>query len=55
MITYCGGGIGATMTGLALKMLGRDDVAVYDGSMWEWNADPSLPMTDKSQRGDQPA
>lgn len=49
VITYCGGGIGATMTGLALKMLGHDDVAIYDGSMWEWNADPSLPMTDPSQ------
>jgi thiosulfate/3-mercaptopyruvate sulfurtransferase len=48
VITYCGGGIGATMTGFALKLSGRDDVAVYDASMMEWNADPSLPMTDPS-------
>jgi thiosulfate/3-mercaptopyruvate sulfurtransferase len=48
VITYCGAGIGATMTGFALKLCGRDDVAVYDASMMEWNADPSLPMTDPS-------
>ena len=48
VITYCGGGIGATMTGLGLKLAGRDDVAVYDASMMEWNGDPDLPMTDPS-------
>lgn len=48
VITYCGGGIGATMTGFALKLCGRDDIAVYDASMMGWNADPSLPMTDPS-------
>lgn len=48
IITYCGGGVGATMTGLALKLLGHDDVALYDGSMLEWANDPSLPMTDPS-------
>jgi thiosulfate/3-mercaptopyruvate sulfurtransferase len=25
-------------------MLGRDDVAVYDGSLSAWTADPSAPM-----------
>ncbi|MCX2934702.1 rhodanese-like domain-containing protein, partial [Mycobacterium sp. CVI_P3] len=48
IITYCGGGIGATMTGFALKLCGREDIAVYDASMMEWNADPSLPITDPS-------
>lgn len=46
VITYCGGGIGATCTGFALKLLGKEDVRVYDGSLWEWANDPSLPMTD---------
>jgi thiosulfate/3-mercaptopyruvate sulfurtransferase len=28
----------------ALRMLGRDDVAVYDGSWNEWGDDASLPI-----------
>lgn len=48
VITYCGGGIGATMTGFALKLIGHDDVAIYDASMMEWNANTELPMTDPS-------
>ena len=51
IITYCGGGIGATMTGFALKLMGHDDVALYDGSMMEWANDPTLPMSDPSQAG----
>ena len=27
-----------------MSMLGRDNVAVYDGSLEEWSADPNLPM-----------
>lgn len=43
-ICYCGGGIAATLTALVLLRLGHRDVAVYDGSLAEWAADPSLPM-----------
>lgn len=43
-ICYCGGGISATMNALALTRLGHPSVAVYDGSMNEWTADPDLPM-----------
>lgn len=43
-ITYCGGGIAATVAALQLARLGRDDVAVYDGSMTEWAKDPSRPL-----------
>lgn len=43
-ICYCGGGISATMDALALTRLGHPSVAVYDGSMAEWTADPDLPM-----------
>ncbi len=44
VICYCGGGISATMDALALTRLGHEAVAVYDGSMAEWTADPDLPM-----------
>lgn len=36
VVTYCGGGIAATVNALAHLMLGRTNVAVYDGSMSEW-------------------
>ncbi|MFF5078464.1 TIGR03618 family F420-dependent PPOX class oxidoreductase [Actinoplanes sp. NPDC000266] len=42
---YCGGGISAAGLALALAVAGRDDVALYDGSLEEWSADPSLPLT----------
>lgn len=43
-ITYCGAGIAASSDALALTVLGAADVAVYDGSLAEWTADPELPM-----------
>jgi thiosulfate/3-mercaptopyruvate sulfurtransferase len=44
VITYCGGGIAASFDAFALALLGRDDVAVYDGSLVEWSSDPDLPL-----------
>jgi thiosulfate/3-mercaptopyruvate sulfurtransferase len=44
VIAYCGAGIAATAIAFALALLGRDDVAVYDGSMSEWCADPAAPV-----------
>lgn len=44
VITYCGGGIAATWNALLLNKLGQNNVAVYDGSMTEWAADPNLPL-----------
>jgi thiosulfate/3-mercaptopyruvate sulfurtransferase len=44
VITYCGAGIAASSDAFVLTLLGRDDVAVYDASLSEWGADPSLPM-----------
>lgn len=44
MITYCGGGIAASSAAFAATMVGFEDVAVYDASLSEWAADPSLPM-----------
>ncbi len=44
VITYCGGGIAASANALALTLLGHENVAVYDGSLTEWTADPTMPM-----------
>lgn len=43
-VTYCGGGIAASVAALALARVGRDDTAVYDGSMTEWTSDPARPV-----------
>ncbi|WOX14286.1 sulfurtransferase [Streptomyces sp. N50] len=44
VVLYCGGGISAAGAALALTLLGRTDVAVYDGSLEEWSKDPARPM-----------
>jgi thiosulfate/3-mercaptopyruvate sulfurtransferase len=36
IVTTCGSGVSAALLALALARLGRDDVAVYDGSWAEW-------------------
>ncbi len=43
-ITYCGGGIAASGVAFALRLLGYENVAVYDASLEEWATDPSLPI-----------
>ena len=45
VITYCGGGIAATLDAFACKLMGQDNVAVYDGSMSEWVQDENRPLT----------
>jgi len=44
IIFYCGGGIAASNNAFVLRLLGYENVAVYDGSMLEWGNDASLPM-----------
>jgi thiosulfate/3-mercaptopyruvate sulfurtransferase len=44
VITYCGGGVAASSAAFVLSLLGVEDVAVYDGSLYEWAADPALPL-----------
>jgi thiosulfate/3-mercaptopyruvate sulfurtransferase len=44
VIVYCNGGVSCTVPLNALRMLGRDDVAVYDGSWNEWGDDAALPI-----------
>jgi thiosulfate/3-mercaptopyruvate sulfurtransferase len=49
IVSYCGGGVSACSLALGLTLAGRDDVAVYDGSLSEWAADPELPMISLSE------
>ena len=44
VVTYCGGGIAASNDAFVLSLLGYENVAVYDASMSEYAADPSLPL-----------
>lgn len=36
IITYCGGGIAAAVNAAAHLLTGHENVAVYDGSLYEW-------------------
>ena len=45
VITYCNGGIVAAADALVLTLLGHRNVALYDGSLNEWTADDSAPLT----------
>lgn len=42
-VVYCGSATGTATVALALVSLGRNDVAIYDGSLAEWLADPKAP------------
>jgi thiosulfate/3-mercaptopyruvate sulfurtransferase len=44
IVVYCNGGVTCTVPLHALRLLGRDDVAVYDGSWNEWGNDPQRPI-----------
>ncbi|MBT5107422.1 MAG: sulfurtransferase [Rhodospirillaceae bacterium] len=44
IITYCGGGIAASLDAYLLHQLGYTDIAIYDASLSEWAPDPDLPM-----------
>lgn len=41
--TTCGGGVTAAVLLFALHLIGKGDVALYDGSWSEWGADPATP------------
>lgn len=43
-ITYCGGGIAATVNAIAYLMAGNQNISVYDGSLSEWIGE-GLPTT----------
>jgi thiosulfate/3-mercaptopyruvate sulfurtransferase len=41
-VTYCGGGVAATLPAFAAYVVAGVEVAVYDGSLSEWTADERL-------------
>lgn len=45
VVTTCGSGITACVLAFGLHLLGKHDVALYDGSWTEWGADPAMPKT----------
>lgn len=44
MATTCGSGVTACTVALAAYLLGKDDVAIYDGSWVDWGSDPDTPV-----------
>jgi len=44
VLLYCGGGISASAGALTLAAIGQKAVRIYDGSLEEWSADPTLPL-----------
>lgn len=43
LITTCGSGVTAAVLLFGARLLGKDDVRLYDGSWSEWGADPETP------------
>jgi thiosulfate/3-mercaptopyruvate sulfurtransferase len=43
LVTTCGSGMTACALAFALHLIGKQDVALYDGSWSEWGADPATP------------
>lgn len=43
LISTCGSGMTANVLIFALHLIGKEDVALYDGSWSEWGADPDTP------------
>lgn len=44
VLLYCGGGISAAANALTLAAIGTTAVRIYDGSLEEWSADPTMPL-----------
>ena len=47
VVTSCGSGVTACVVAFGMHLLGKEDVALYDGSWTEWGADPDTPKATK--------
>lgn len=45
VVTTCGSGVTACVLTFGMHLLGKDDVALYDGSWTEWGCDPATPKS----------
>ncbi len=44
LTTTCGSGVSACTLALGAHLLGKDDVAIYDGSWLDWGSDQNVPV-----------
>lgn len=44
VVTSCGSGVTACVLALGLHLLGKEDVAIYDGSWSDWGTSPQTPV-----------
>lgn len=51
IVTTCGSGMTASVLLFALHLIGKLDVALYDGSWQEWEADPATPKLQGPEPG----
>jgi thiosulfate/3-mercaptopyruvate sulfurtransferase len=51
VISSCGSGVSASVVCMALDLLGRPEVPVFDGSFAEWVADPERPVAQRPAEG----
>jgi thiosulfate/3-mercaptopyruvate sulfurtransferase len=50
IVTSCGSGVTACVLIFGLFLIGKTDVALYDGSWAEWGADPETPKETGASR-----